>query len=135
MRWNFAKRRCSLTRKSFSITSSCDQACHHPGTVEEVGGATSFEDASSRLVGKLWKPKVCCRGDLVAEVVVHGDFEDFGALQVASVEESPPIEELLNAHTPNAKWFRQVAVAETSLARHTARDDHRTSRLGKKTAP
>ena len=78
---------------------------------------------------------MCFRSDFVAQGLVHRDLEDVGALQVASLEEPPAFQELLNGYPPDTKGFRQVTVAETSLAWHTARNNDRTAGLGKKTTP
>ncbi len=47
----------------------------------------------------------------------------------------PPFEELLDADPTHAERFRQMAVAETSLAGHVARDNHGAVGLRKETAP
>src|ERR1700704_3904539 len=56
-------------------------------------------------------------------------------MQCLPLEKLPTFEELLYSDTPDTEWFRQMTIAQASLARHFARDDDRTICLGKEAAP
>ena len=100
------------------MVAARNQTHANPCAVEKVYCATRFKNLPSCLVCELGETEMRRLNDLPAQLVIHRNFDDVRRMQGFALEKLPTFEELFHGNAPHTERLGQMAIAETSLARH-----------------